>query len=188
MERDYRKLPDDLPVPVDDGAADHLEGMEFPRAPMLVSGGLQVDLVQRMGELGVVFVYPRTGTPGEPLLPGWDDIPGARGCTPQACSYRDSAGAFDAMGVTLLGLSAQAPETQDEFRARESIPYELVSDTGLKLAGDPGLPTFEASGLTLYRRLTMVIRNGVIEKVFYPVFPPDQDARSVLNWLEGRTK
>lgn len=184
MERDFRQLPDDLPVPEDDGAADHLEGMDFPDTRLVLSGGEEAVLKTIMGETGVLFVYPRTGTPGQQLLPGWDDIPGARGCTPQACSYRDNAAAFTALGVKLFGLSAQSREVQDEFRARESIPYDLVSDPELRLAEDPGLPVFETSGLTLYRRLSMVVREGVIEKVFYPVFPPDQDAQNVLSWLE----
>jgi peroxiredoxin len=174
---DYRQLPDDLPVPEDDGGADHLTGMELPSA-------LGFD---RPGEsLLVAYVYPRTGTPGVPSPAGWDDIPGARGCTPQSCAYRDALAEFDALGATVVGISAQTVAEQVEFASREHIPFPLLSDTNLELAATLRLPTFEVEGKTLYRRLTFVAERGRIVKVFYPVFPPDRNAAEVLSWLNGR--
>jgi len=127
-----------------------------------------------------------TGTPGEALPDGWDDIPGARGCTPQSCAYRDALGEFRDLGAELVGISAQTPAEQAEFAAREHIPFPLLSDDGLRLAEALGLPTFEADGRTLYRRLTFIAATGRIVKVIYPVFPPDRDAGEVLAWLGGR--
>ena len=168
----YLSLPPDLPVPEDDGAADHLPGMTLP--PPLAD--LDAPLL-------VAYVYPRTGTPGVPLPVGWDDIPGARGCTPQSCAYRDALGEFERLGATVVGLSAQSPTEQAEFAAREHIPFPLLSDPDLKLAGALRLPTFTVDGMTLYKRLTLVAEAGEIVKIFYPVFPPDQNAAEVLTWL-----
>jgi peroxiredoxin len=187
MTHDYRSLPPDLPAPVDDGAADHLPGLGVPavRLPSTLGGDLDLaEVAARQGRV-VVYVYPRTGTPGEPLPEGWDEIPGARGCTPQSCAFRDHVAEFAALGATLLGVSAQSAEDQAEFAARETIPYPLLSDEGLALARELRLPTFEAGGLTLYKRLTFVAREGRIEHVVYPVFPPDQNAAEVLAWLAG---
>ncbi|MCB0861912.1 MAG: peroxiredoxin [Solirubrobacterales bacterium] len=186
MTENFRGLPPDLPVPVDDGAADHLEGKDFPALRLTSTSRIEEEFPANFGDRAVLFVYPRTGTPGEPLLPGWDDIPGARGCTPQSCSYRDNIAGFRDRGLRVFGLSAQTAEAQAEFRQRESIPYELLSDPGLRLADAAGLPTFAISNLTLYRRLTMIIEAGRIKKVFYPVFPPDQDATNVLAFLNGQ--
>ena len=163
---DYRSLPDGLPAPVDDGAADHLPGLELP------------DWLRRPGLL-VAFVYPRTGTPGEPLPPGWDDIPGARGCTPQSCAFRDHHGALASLGATVVGISAMDAGEQAAFAEREQLPYELINDSSLRLRDALRLPTFETAGMTLYKRLTLVARDGRIEKVFYPVFPPDRNAGDV---------
>jgi peroxiredoxin len=187
MTQDYRSLPPDLPVPADDGAADHLAGMEVPAVRLPSTLGGELDLAQAAAGTGrlVVYVYPRTGKPGEPLIEGWDEIPGARGCTPQAAAFRDHVTDFAAFGATLVGISAQSAADQAEFAGREMIPYPLLSDTGLELARALRLPTFEAGGLTLYRRLTFVARDGVIERVFYPVFPPDRNAAEVLEWLAG---
>ena len=187
VTRDYRSLPPDLPAPEDDGAADHLTGLAVPSVRLASTLGGEVDLAAAAAGPGrvVVYVYPRTGTPGEPLIEGWDEIPGARGCTPQNAAFRDHVTDFAALGATLLGVSAQSPEDQAEFAAREGIPYPLLSDEGLELARALKLPTFEAGGLTLYRRITLVARAGTIERVFYPVFPPDQNAADVLGWLAG---
>jgi peroxiredoxin len=187
MKHDYRALPPDLPAPADDGAADHLPGLRVPAVRLPSTHGGELDLAEVAAGPGrlVVYVYPRTGTPGEPLPEGWDEIPGARGCTPQSCAFRDHVTEFAALGATLLGVSAQSPEDQAEFAARESIPYPLLSDEGLALARELRLPTFEAGGLTLYKRLTFVAREGRIEHVVYPVFPPDQNAAEVLTWLAG---
>jgi peroxiredoxin len=187
MTHDYRALPPDLPAPIDDGAADHLPGLLVPAVRLPSTHGGELDLAEAAAGRArlVVYVYPRTGTPGEPLPEGWDDIPGARGCTPQSCAFRDHVAEFAALGATLLGVSAQSPEDQAEFAAREAIPYPLLSDEGLALARELRLPTFEAGGLTLYKRLTFVAREGRIEHVVYPVFPPDRNAAEVLDWLAG---
>jgi peroxiredoxin len=185
MTQDYRSLPPDLPAPVDDGAADHLPGMAVPAVRLASTLGGELDLAAAAAGPGrlVAYVYPRTGKPGEPLIEGWDEIPGARGCTPQSAAFRDHVGDFAALGATLVGVSAQSPEDQAEFAAREAIPYPLLSDEGLALERELRLPTFEAGGLTLYKRLTLVAREGRIEHVFYPVFPPDRNAADVLAWL-----
>jgi peroxiredoxin len=185
MRTDYTGLPDNLPAPVDDGAADHLPGSEVPAVALPSTLGGEVDLARAARERLVVYVYPRTGVPGQPLLDGWDDIPGARGCTPQSCAFRDARDDFSRRGATLIGISAQTPQEQAEFAEREHIPYPLLSDHDLALADAIGLPTFETSGLRLYKRLTFVAEQGRIVKVFYPVFPPDRNAGDVLAWLEG---
>jgi peroxiredoxin len=184
---EFAQLPGGLPVPEDDGAADHLTGVEIPAVALTSSEVGTVDLAEAAAGLLVAYVYPRTGVPGEPLSDGWDDIPGARGCTPQSCAYRDTREEFERLGAALVGISAQPAAEQREFAERERISYPLLSDEGLKLAQAPlRLPTFEAGGLTLYRRLTLVADAGRVVKAFYPVFPPDRDAATVLAWLAGR--
>jgi peroxiredoxin len=188
MSASYESLPPDLPVPEDDGAADHLTGMTLPPLELSVTGGARFDLREAatIGTL-VAFVYPRTGTPGQPLVPGWDDIPGARGCTPQSCAFRDRQVAFDKLGATVAGISAMDPGQQAAFAEREQLPYPLLNDGPLRLRDELGLPTFDFCGTTLYRRLTFVARGGTVEKVFYPVFPPDRNAGEVEAWLRGAT-
>jgi peroxiredoxin len=188
MGSDHSQLPPDLPVPEDDGAADHLPGLEIPPALTLPSTrGGEVDLAAAASgsDLVVAYVYPRTGVPGEPSPAGWDDIPGARGCTPQSCAFRDSLAEFGAVDASVLGISAQPPAEQAEFAEREHIPFPLLADPGLRLADALRLPTFEVEGMTLYRRLTLVARQGRIVKAFYPVFPPDRNAAEVLGWLRA---
>ena len=133
----------------------------------------------------VLFIYPRTGKPGEPLPDGWDLIPGARGCTPQSCAFRDLHGKFADRDVRVIGLSAQSAEDQLEFAERVHLQFPLLSDPSLELAAALGLPTFEVAGMTLYKRVTLVVRDGEVVKVFYPVFPPDRNASEVLAWLES---
>jgi peroxiredoxin len=145
-------------------------------------GGTE-DLAELAAERLVLYVYPRTGKPGQPSPAGWDDIPGARGCTPQSCAYRDSLAEFERLGAAVIGVSAQSATDQLEFSRREHIPFPLLSDSNLELARELGLPTFEVAGMTLYRRLTMIADAGTITEVFYPVFPPDRDAAEVLTWL-----
>lgn len=186
MSADYSRLPADLPVPEDDGAAGHLAGMALPKIQLPSTLGGSADLAEAARERLVLYVYPRTGTPGEPLPAGWNDIPGARGCTPQSCAYRDSLAEFSALGATVIGISAQSSEEQAEFAKREHIPFALLSDSGLSLAEALRLPTFEAAGMTLYKRLTLVAEAGQITKVFYPVFPPNHNAAEVLAWLHSR--
>ena len=179
-------LPDDLPVPKDDGACDHLPGRSLPALTLASTAGEPIDLAE-LGAVGtaVVFIYPRTGRPGEELPTGWDMIPGARGCTPQSCAFRDLHTEFAQEGVPVVGLSAQSPEDQAEFAERVHLPFPVLSDESLGLARALELPTFEVDGMTLYKRVTLVIRDGEIVKAFYPVFPPDRNAAEVLAWLSG---
>jgi peroxiredoxin len=186
MSADFSSLPADLPVPVDDGAADHLPGSSVPHVVLPSTLGGELDLAQAASERLVVYVYPRTGTPGEPSPEGWDDIPGARGCTPQSCAFRDAQQDLGRHGAALVGISTQTPAEQAEFAQREHIAYPLLSDHKLALAEAMGLPTFETSGLRLYKRLTFVAETCRIVKVFYPVFPPDRNAAAVLAWLQAR--
>jgi peroxiredoxin len=175
-----------LPVPIDDGAADHLPGSEVPCVSFRSTLGGQVDLAEAARGLLVIYVYPRTGRPDEPLPEGWDEIPGARGCTPQSCAFRDHIQDLAAYSASVAGLSTQSPGEQSEFAEREHIPYPLLSDSELRLADILGLPTFEFAGMRLYRRLTFIAYKSHIEEVFYPVFPPERNASDVLAWLAAR--
>jgi peroxiredoxin len=186
VSTDYSKLPANLPVPEDDGAADHLAGSGVPELRLQSTSGEQVNLAEVARDHLVAYVYPRTGRPGEAPPPGWDEVPGARGCTPQSCAYRDSLAEFSDLGATVLGISAQTQEEQREFAEREHIPFPLLSDAELELATALRLPTFEIAGMTLYKRLTFVAIKGTVAKVFYPVFPPNRDAAEVLAWLRRR--
>jgi peroxiredoxin len=186
MNEDYRVQPMDLPAPVDDGAADHLPGHQVPGTRLSCTQGGELDLGEATRRLAVIYLYPGTGVPGTPPPEGWDDIPGARGCTPQSCAFRDHVLELAAYGASLLGLSAQPLEQQREFARREQIPYPLLSDPELRLADTLQLPTFEADGRRFYRRLTFVARAQRITKVFYPVFPPHQNASQVLSWLAAQ--
>jgi peroxiredoxin len=176
-------LPADLPQPQDDGAADGLEGSAVPAITLPSTTGEQIDLAAAAQGTLVAYVYPRTGVPGEPVPPGWMETPGAFGCTAENCAFRDHAGRLEALGASVVGVSAQPLDEQREFGAREGTPYPLLNDSQLTLADTLGLPTFEIAGMSLYRRLTFVARDGRIEKVFYPVFPPDEHAAEVLAWL-----
>ena len=176
-------LPEGLPVPEDDGAADHLPGLELPDLTLPSSQGA-VSLAELARERLVLYVYPRTGRPGVAMLPGWDDIPGARGCTPQSCGFRDHAAELAAFGARVAGLSAQGLDDQVEFAERNRMPFPVIADERLELARALRLPTFEVEGLTLYKRLALVAEGGRIVKVFYPVFPPDRNAEEVVAWLE----
>lgn len=181
-------LPPDLPVPEDDGAADHLAGLAVPSLALPATTGAETDLATLAADLLVAYLYPRTGTPGELLPSGWDDIPGARGCTPQSCSYRDALAEFEGFGATVVGISAQSAAEQAEFAAREHVPFPLLSDPELRLSRALRLPTFAVAGMTLYRRLTLIAEAGTVVKAFYPVFPPDRDAAGVLAWLANRDR
>ena len=177
------ELPNDLPVPEDDGAADHLPGTRFPSVPLASTSGEIVDLSALPGRT-VVYCYPMTGRPDRSLPAGWDEIPGARGCTPQTCSFRDHHAELRSLGASVFGSSTQDTEYQREAATRLHLPFALLSDSDLALAGALGLPTFEVDGMVLLKRLTLVIDEGWIEKVFYPVFPPDRSAEEVVEWLE----
>ncbi len=177
------ELPPDLPVPDDDGAADHLAGLQMPPLTLLATGGGSVDLAS-LPRCVVVYAYPRTGQPDQsPLVDDWDLIPGARGCTPQSCSFRDHHAGLSAAGAAVYGLSTQTTEYQQEAAARLHLPFPLLSDAGLELTTALKLPTFNAGGETLLKRLTWIAQDGRIVKVWYPVFPPDRNAEEVLKWL-----
>ena len=185
MVKDPLQLPDDLLVPRDDGAADHLAGMVLPAVALRATDGTSVRLDELEGRT-VVFAYPRTGRPGESSPGGdeeWDAIPGARGCTPQACSFRDEHVRFAAADLRVLGLSTQDTAYQQEATERLHLPYPLLSDERLELATALGLPTFEVDGITLLKRLTLFLHDGAIESVIYPVFPPDRSAEQALTRL-----
>lgn len=181
----WRKLPPDLPAPEDDGAADGLAGRAVPAIALESTTGERIELASAAAGTLVVYVYPRTGVPGEPLPPGWMETPGAFGCTAENCAFRDHAGQLAALGATVFGISAQPLAEQRQFAARERMPYPLLNDASFVLARKLGLPTFEIAGMSLYRRLTFIARRGRIEKVFYPVFPPDAHAGDVLSWLRA---
>jgi peroxiredoxin len=182
MVKDPLELPDNLPVPEDDGAADHLASMALPPVTLRATDGTSVRLDELAGRT-VVFAYPRTGRPGEASPGGddhWDAIPGARGCTPQACSFRDEYTRFAAAHTRVFGLSTQDTAYQQEVAERLNLPYSLLSDERLELATALELPTFEVEGMTLLKRLTLVLRDGAIESVIYPVFPPNRSAEQAL--------
>lgn len=181
---DSMRLPAGLPAPEDDGATGHLPGMKAPpvELPSSAGGVVRVDVLGT-GRT-VLYVYPLTRRPGTDMPDGWDSIPGARGCTPEACGFRDHYQALSEAGaVDVLGLSSQDTAYQREVVERLRLPFPMLSDTALRLARTLRLPTFEAGGQTLYKRLTLIVRASVIEHVFYPVFPPNEHAEQVLNWL-----
>jgi peroxiredoxin/putative methionine-R-sulfoxide reductase with GAF domain len=179
------ELPPNLPAPVDDGACDHLPGGELASLVLDSTHG-QLDL----GELGferlALYVYPRAGGPGFLAPAAWDLIPGARGCTPESCSFRDHAAEFRALGARVAGLSVQTLDEQVELAERLHLPFPVIADPERKLGRTLGLPTFEFEGATLYKRLTLIVERRRIVRVFYPVFPPDRHGDEVLAWLRGR--
>jgi len=177
------ELPKGLPVPTDDGASDHLPGMHLPSVPLTSTAGESIDLSTLPGKT-VVYCYPMTGRPGSDLPAGWDEIPGARGCTPQSCAFRDHHAEIKALGARVFGLSTQSTEHQREAAERLHLPFELLSDEELAFARALDLPTFEVEGMVLLKRLTLIIDDGRIEQVFYPVFPPDRNAEEVVEYLE----
>jgi peroxiredoxin len=180
------ELPKDLPVPIDDGACNHLPGMQLPSAPLTSTTGRVVDLAKISGRT-VVYCYPRTGRPDTNPPQGWDEIPGARGCTPQSCAFRDHYQELRALGAEVFGLSTQETNYQREAVERLHLPFPLLSDEKLIFTKAVNLPTFEVEAMTLIKRLTLIIRNGFVEHVFYPVFPPDKNADEVINWLRKIT-
>ena len=176
-------LPKDLPMPQDDGACDHLTGMKLPSLALASTRGRRVDLSTLTGTT-VVYIYPRTGRPDQEVPTGWNVIPGARGCTPQSCAFRDRYQELKALGVSeLFGLSTQEPAYQQEAAERLHLPFEILSDGKLEFAQALRLPMFEIDGMRLIKRITLIARDGRIEKVFYPVFPPDRNADEVIEWL-----
>lgn len=184
-ERSLSTLPAGLPVPADDGAAAHLTGMRLPHVSLAATTGDAVDLAAVAGTV-VVFAYPRTGRPGEPsLVDDWDAIPGARGCTPHTCAFRDLHAEFGALGARVFGLSTQDTAYQREMVERLHVPFPVLSDANLELARALNLPAMDVAGQTLLKRIAWIARDGTIERVFYPVFPPDANAAEVLAALRG---
>jgi peroxiredoxin len=184
---DPNVLPTDLPVPEDDGAARHLVGTRLPTVSLAATDGSKVDLAKLAGRT-VVYIYPRTGRPGQAMPTGWNGIPGARGCTPQSCSFRDHFEELRALGVRqLYGLSTQDSDYQREAVERLHLPFAILSDADFALQRALRLPTFEVDGMVLLKRMALVIEDGKISKVFYPVFPPDRSAAEVVAWLRQGT-
>lgn len=179
---DVYSLPPNLPVPVDDGMADHLPGLAVAPVLLPATSGERVDLSALSGRT-VVYCYPRTGRPDEASPDGWNLIPGARGCTPQSCAFRDHYRELEALGARLFGLSTQTTADQQEAVARLHLPFPLLSDARLEFATAMRLPTFEVQSMRLIKRLTLVIQDGGVAHVFYPVFPPDRNAEAVVAWL-----
>ncbi|WP_421733373.1 peroxiredoxin [Cellulomonas sp.] len=181
---DLTRLPDDLPVPLDDGAADHLVGAAIPAITLIATDGSAIDLDRLGPGRTILYAYPLTGGPHAQLPDDWDAIPGARGCTAEACAFRDHHADLLAAGASAVyGLSTQDSDYQREAVERLHLPFAMLSDDAFALTGALRLPTFDADGRTLLRRLTMVVSDGIVEKVFYPVFPPDHHAAQVLAWL-----
>ncbi len=178
------QTPADLPEPSNDGAADHLLGMPFPEIALPATTGGVINIPKFGTGPVVVFAYPRTGVPGEPLPEGWDEIAGARGCTPQNCAFRDLNAEFESQGVKVVGLSTNPPTYQSEMADRLHLPYPVLSDADLLLTRALRLPTFEINGMVLLRRLTMLVSNGLVVNLHYPVFPPGDSAAAALSMVQ----
>jgi peroxiredoxin len=188
---DWTSLPNDLPVPADDGAADHLPGLRLPAVPLASTNGGSVDIGELSRTSGslVVYAFPRTGVPGEPsLVDDWDAIPGARGCTPESNGFRDHHAELAALGVDVVGLSTQDTAYQREAVDRLHLPFAMLSDEDHQLTEAIDLPTMVVAGQRLLKRLTLLVTDGVVEHVWYPVFPPDSHAAEVLGWLQAHPR
>lgn len=183
MTQDFSKLPSNLPVPVDDGAGDRLSGKNLPDIVLNSTSGKSLNISSIKSRV-VFYCYPMTGQPGVKLPDGWDLIPGARGCTPQSCSFRNHYQELQALNTQVYGISTQKSSIQREAVTRLHLPFELLSDADLKLTTALGLPTFEVKGQQLIKRLTFIAQEGKIIKVFYPVFPPHENAHNVVEWLK----
>jgi len=179
----YESLPEVLPAPIDDGLADHLASMALPPITLLGTDGQIWSFAEFASPTTVIYVYPRSGVPGVPLPQGWDLIPGARGCTPESCGFRDHFSELAKLGADVFGLSSQDHDYQKELVERLELPFPILSDPDLEMQKNLRLPMFMASGMKLYCRLTLIIRNGIIVHTFYPIFPPDAHAGDVVEWL-----
>jgi peroxiredoxin len=181
------ELPTNLPRPVDDGACDHLPGATLPDLALPCTDGDSINF-RDIEVRTVIYIYPMTGRPDVELPADWDEIPGARGCTPQSCAFRDHHAELINLQTNVFGLSTQSRDYQREMQSRLHLPFEIVSDESLALKKSLRLPTFFAAGMELYKRVTLIVENNKIAKVFYPIFPPDQNAVEVVDWLSGQPK
>ena len=177
------QLPSDLPIPEDDGSTDHLKGMKLPQVLLKATNDETINLGNIQGRL-VIYCYPMTGQPNVALPDGWDQIAGARGCTPQSCSFRDHYHDLQALGAEVIGLSVQTTEYQKEMADRLHLPFPIVSDVDYQFQKALNMPTFVAGGMTLLKRVTLIANNGVIKGVHYPIFPSDSDAAWVMDYLK----
>ena len=183
-EHNPHNLPVDIAIPENDGKADHLEGLNLPSISLKATSGDEINLSKLTGDI-VLFIYPRTGRPGQlPLVENWNQIPGARGCTPQTCGYRDLFQEYESFKIKVFGMSTQSSVYQSEACERLKLPFWILSDEDLSFSKFLNLPLFEVKGVSLQKRMSLFIRGGVIKKVFYPCFPPDQSALTVLNWFK----
>jgi len=180
----YNELPPNLPIPTDDGAANHLKGMRLPQLALKATNGATIQLGEIKNKL-VIYCYPMTGQPNVPLPEGWDQIPGARGCTPQSCAYRDHYQELQALGAEVIGLSVQSHDYQKELAERLHLPFPIVSDVNYEFQKALNIPTFITAGMTLLKRVTLIVNQGIIEAVHYPIFPSDSDAPWVVNYLKS---
>jgi peroxiredoxin len=183
----FGQLPENLPAPADDGGCRHLPGMHVPSLWLQSTAGRSVNLAEMKAPTLVAYCYPMTGTPGEPLPPGWDTIPGARGCTPETCNFRDHYQEMSRLGAEVLGVSTQTTKDQRAMVDRLHVPFEVLSDSDLALTRALNLPTFEIHEKVFIKRLTLILRRGRVAHVFYPVFPPNAHADEVLSWLSRNT-
>jgi len=182
--KDLSKLPDNLPVPIDDGACDHLLGTSIPAIPLTATSGENICLSTLPGTV-VAYFYPMIGRPDSPPLLGWNEIPGARGCTPQSCAFRDHHAKLKSFAANVFGVSAQPLEDQKEAQARLGLPFELLNDSVFALTEAMRLPTFEYENSRFIKRLTVIAIDGLIRKIFYPVFPPNRNAEDVVEWFRN---
>ena len=185
-EREIFSLPSNLPVPKDDGLCNHLVGMCLPNVRLPCTSGAKISLRSVNPKFIVVYCFPLAWVTGTELPPNWDEIPGARGCTPQSCAFRDRSKEIESFGGSIFGISTQTKEDQLELFHRLHLPFDLLSDNELQFASAMGLPTFQVAGMTLIRRVTLIAADAVVRKVFYPVFPPDRNAEQVLAWLRSK--
>lgn len=180
----YNSLPEDLPIPIDDGKAKHLIGLEMPNIS-LKSTDLKIKNLKEITKpITVLYVYPKNGVPGKPLPEGWDLIPGARGCTPEACGFRDNFSNFTQENIQVFGLSSQSTSYQSDFVKNQNLSFEIFSDDKFELGDALNLPRFEINNEVLYKRLTLIVKDSKIVHCFYPIFPPDKHAIEVLTWLK----
>lgn len=178
------QLPPNLPIPQDDGSTDHLKGMSLPSVSLKATNGKSINLGEMKGRL-VIYCYPMTGQPNVALPDGWDQIPGARGCTPQSCSFRDHYQELELLGAQVIGLSVQTTEYQKEMADRLHLPFPVASDVNYEFQKALNMPTFVTAGMTLLKRVTLIANNGFIEAVHYPIFPSDSDAPWVIDYLKN---